>query len=181
MEIFLKDLSGTKMSVGCSGTSLELTHNLPSSAGSGCVWCILNTFSPWALKVILLVLILVWAQQLGFHQVSAISNGPCFHSHHFHNRVDFFTPALDTSVYFSKSALPPMEHMALHLNLGLVTKGVFALPKASPGDAKQYKKGLDPLCGFFLYSYLYLPLLGCFLFLFFFYLLYSVNLSQCEI
>ena len=31
-----------------------------------------------------------------------------------------------------------MEHMALHLNLGLVTKGIFALPKASPGEAKQY-------------------------------------------
>ena len=55
-----------------------------------------------------------------------------------------------------------MEHMALHLNLGLVTKGVFALPKSSPGEAKQYEKGLDPLCGFFLYSHLYLPLLGFF-------------------
>ena len=140
MEIFLKDLTGTKMSVGCNGTALELTHNLPSSAGSGCVWWILNTFSPWALKVILVVLILVWAQQLGFHRVSAISNGPCFHSHHFHNRVDFFTPALDTSVYFSKSALPPMEHMALHLNLGLVTKGVFALPKLLPVKTSSTRK-----------------------------------------
>ena len=172
MEIFRKDLSGTKMSAACSGTALELTHNLPSSAGSGCVWWILDTLSPWALKVTLLVLILVWAQQLGFHQVSAISNSPGFHSHHFHNRVDVFTPALDTPVYFSKSAMPPMEHMALHLNLGLVTKGGFALPKASPGDAKQYEKGLDPLCGFFLYGHLYLPLLGCFFFFFLFWIFF---------
>ena len=179
MEIFRKDLSGTKMSAACSGTALELTHNLPSSAGSGCVWWILDTLSPWALKVTLLVLILVWAQQLGFHQVSAISNGPGFHSHHFHNRVDVFTPALDTRAYFSKSAMPPMEHMALHLNLGLVTKGGFALPKASPGDAKAVWERLGPVV-WFLSLWPSLPASPG-LFFFFFNLLYSVNLSQCEI
>lgn len=59
-----------------------------------------------------------------------------------------------------------MERLTLHLNLGLVTKGGFAFPEASPGDAKQQEKRLDPLRAFFLYSHLYLLLLGWF-FIFF--------------
>lgn len=75
MKIFLKDLIWHKMSIGCRGTALKSKHNLPSSVGSGCVWQFLQTPSLWTWKVIFLVLILVWAWQFGFHQVSATANG----------------------------------------------------------------------------------------------------------
>lgn len=61
------------MSVGCRGTILKSKHNLPSSVGSGCVWQFLKTPSFWTWKVILLVLILVWAWEFGFHKVSALA------------------------------------------------------------------------------------------------------------
>lgn len=155
MEICFKE-----MSVGCTGTALELNHNLPAVWGLA-VWHVLKTPSLWTSKVISPALILLWAQQIGVHQVSADSNDLILII--LTKASSHFTQALETSLYSSNSALPPTEGLYLHWNLGLATKGGFVLPKAFPSDSRQQEKGLDPQCDSFFCSLLYLLLLGWFL------------------
>ena len=116
--------------------------SLSRTVGSGCVWLALKMPSLWTSRVILLVLSLVWAQRLGFPQVSADANVliPIILT----KASPHFTQALETSLYFSQRTLPPTEGVPLHRNLGLETKRGFVLPKALPCDARQQGKRLDP-------------------------------------